>query len=425
MRRRALLAAGLAATLLGVAACGDAGSGEATAGGGTLKVWFMEDSVPDKIMKDLNEEFGKQHGVKVTYEMQYWTGIQQKLTKSFADGTGPDVFETGNTQNAAFAKAGALSDLTDKVADLGGQDWLPGLAESGKWDGKQYGVPFYASNRVVVYRKDMFEKAGVTPPKTQDEWLAVAKKLQDTFGASDPAFQPLLLPGSYWFALAGFVWDQGGELAVRDPSGAWKGALDTPQAKAGMRYYQDLFGYSRLAPDSTEDHPRSSDVFAQGKTAMMLSLPLYYKESIAADPSLDGKLGVFPIPGRTAERTSSVFVGGSNVAVPKSSKNQALAYEYVKLMTGEKWQTKLVQSAGNWYVPNKLALGAAVANDPVMNIVVAAAKLGKVPPTDPRWAAVEEEPQIIRQYMIGVLKGGDLDALAAEASAEITRRMKE
>ena len=53
--------------------------------------------------------------------------------------------------------AGAFLDLTDKKAELGGDDLLPGFMEAGTYDGKFYAAPYYAGARIVFYRKALFE----------------------------------------------------------------------------------------------------------------------------------------------------------------------------------------------------------------------------------------------------------------------------
>ena len=64
------------------------------------------------------------------------------------------------------------------VGGLNGDQWLPSLKASGEWDGKQYSTPFYAANRMVVYRTDMFQQAGISsPPTSRDEWLDAIAKL--------------------------------------------------------------------------------------------------------------------------------------------------------------------------------------------------------------------------------------------------------
>ncbi len=191
MRLRLLAAA--AAFSLALAGCGSASepgtSGQT--GTTTLTVWFMRDSLSDAIVKRFTDDFQRSHpGITLNVQIQEWDGIGQKVISALASKDAPDVIEVGNTQVAEYAASGGVRDLTGKVADLGGADWLPGLAEPGKIDGRQYGIPWYAANRVVVYNKDLFAKAGVTsPPKTRDEWIDVTTRL------NKGGVQGIYLPG--------------------------------------------------------------------------------------------------------------------------------------------------------------------------------------------------------------------------------------
>ena len=57
---------------------------------------------------------------------------------------------------------------------LGGDDLLQSLVESGTYDGRFYGVPYYAGARIVVYRTDLLEAAGLEVPTTIDEFVEPA-----------------------------------------------------------------------------------------------------------------------------------------------------------------------------------------------------------------------------------------------------------
>src|SRR5204863_10050346 len=62
---------------------------------------------------------------------------------------------------------GASADLTSSKSKFANSaKWLAGLAKSGKYQGKTYGVPYYAGSRVITYRADLFKKAGVTKAPT-------------------------------------------------------------------------------------------------------------------------------------------------------------------------------------------------------------------------------------------------------------------
>jgi N,N'-diacetylchitobiose transport system substrate-binding protein len=406
------------------AGCGgsDDGAQPQAAEDRTLTVWLMDGSAPDQLVADLNTEFTAAHqGVTVTYQKQQWNGILEKLTTALASNDPPDVIELGNTQTAKFAASGALADLSGKVGDLGGQNWLKAMTESGAWDGKQYGIPFYAANRVVIYRTDLFDKAKVSPPTSLDEWVTAGKKVAASSG--NGKLMPLYLPGQNWYFLSSLIWDQGGDLAVKEGD-AWKGTVDTPQAQAGVEAYSRLFKELSKAPaDTDEATPQQFEVFAKGNVAMMIGLPWELNSAAGEAPELKGKLGAFPIPSHTAGQLAPVFLGGSNLAIPAGSKSPTLAYDWLKLLAGEKYQTRLAKENG--VLPNSASLATSTLGaDPVLGAMAKAAQNGRITPNDPTWAGVEAAPNPLKDMLTKVLGGqAGVPEATKEASGLITQKM--
>ncbi|WNI21584.1 extracellular solute-binding protein [Streptomyces sp. ITFR-16] len=414
-----LLAGGSALVMAAVlSACSSSSDSAGPSGDGRtdIDVWLMRDSVSAQFQKEFVKGFEDQHpDIRVRVQIQEWDGIGEKITAALASNDAPDVIESGNTQVAQFAQSGGLLGLSDKVDELNGKDWLKGLAEPGAYEGKQYGVPYYAANRVVIYRTDLFEKAGVDASaiKTREQWLAATEKL------NKGGTQGIYLPGQMWYALAGFVWDEGGDLAT-ESGGKWKGALDTPEALRGMKFYEQLQALGKGPKDSDEDDPPQADVMAQGKAAQVISTPGGANVIAEKNADLKGKLGFFPIPGKTADTPGAVFTGGSDLVIPTASGHQEAALTFVKELTGDAWQKKLAVAMS--YVPNRTTLASAVAGDPGAAAMAVGAANGHATPNTPGWAAVEAENPI-KDYMAAVLTGGDPAKEAAKASADITRAM--
>ncbi|MGW4651221.1 extracellular solute-binding protein [Kitasatospora sp. NPDC004289] len=403
------------ATLVGCSSSGsDGGSTAATPS--KLTVWIMRDSVTDGFLQRFKADFEAGHaGTTLDVQIQEWDGIGQKITSALASKDAPDVIEVGNTQVAQYAASGGVKDLTDRTADLKGADWIPGLAEPGKIDGKQYGIPWYAANRVVIYNKDLFAQAGITtPPKTREEWIADTTKLNS--GGNDGIY----LSGQTWYALAGFIWDEGGDLAVKGADGKWAGALDTPQAKAGLAFYQQLQALGSGPKDSDEAKPLQAEVFAKGKSAQVISTPGGAAAILKANPALKDKLGFFPIPGKTAAKPGAVFTGGSDLVIPESSRHQDAAYEVVKALAGDKWQTDMAKEMS--YVPNRTSLAGALAGNEGASAMAAGAVNGHATPNSPNWAAVEANNPI-KQYMTQVLTGADPATAGKAASEAVTKAL--
>ncbi|MEV5609025.1 extracellular solute-binding protein [Streptomyces sp. NPDC052225] len=419
MKLRLLAGVSVLVVSAGLSACSSSGSEDGGSGDGgrtTLDVWLMRDSVSAAFQKDFEKGFEAAHpDIDVKVQIQEWDGIGGKVTAALASNDAPDVIETGNTQVAQFAQSGGLLDLSDKVDALGGKDWLKGLAEPGAYGGKQYGIPYYAANRVVIYRTDLFEKAGVDAAaiKTREQWVAATKKL------NKGSQQGIYLPGQNWYTFSGFVWDEGGDLAT-EAGGKWKGTLDTPEALRAMAFYEKLQALGKGPKDSDEAEPPQAEVMAKGQVAQVISTPGGANVVIQNNPELKGKLGFFPIPGKTADTPGAVFTGGSDLVIPTVSKHHDAAYTFVKELTGDTWQKKLAVAMS--YVPNKTTLTGAVAKDPGASAMAVGAAVGHATPNTPGWAAVEAKNPI-KDYMTAVLTGGDPKREAAKASEAITTAM--
>jgi N,N'-diacetylchitobiose transport system substrate-binding protein len=384
----------------------------------TVTVWLMKDSASKEFLRRFTEDFERTHkDLRLDIRIQEWTGIVDKVRAALKDdsGDGPDVIEVGNTQVPLYADGGKLADLTlESMRDWGKDKWLPGLAQPGKDGNAQYGIPWYAANRVVIYRKDLFEAAGITrPPKTREEWLADTEKLNA--GGN----QGIYLAGQDWYTLSGFVWDEGGDLA-RQKDYRWEGALDTPAALRGMDFYRRLQALGRGPADADEEHPPQAGVFAGGKVAQIIAVPGLAQSIMRQNPDLKDQLGFFPVPGKTAARPGAVFTGGSDLVVPAGTEDQFAATAVVGAIVGAKWDTELARTMN--YVPNKTTLAGAVAGEEGVAAMAAGAAQGRATPSTPQWADVEADNPI-KEYMTRVLQGADPATEARRASAKITAEL--
>ncbi|GHE06465.1 extracellular solute-binding protein [Streptomyces alanosinicus] len=413
MRRRLLALVCVTGSLL--SACGMLpGAHERT----TVTVWVMKDSASKDFLRRFTEDFERTHkDLRLDIRVQDWTGIVDKVRKALKgdSGDGPDVIEVGNTQVPLYADGGRLADLTlESMRDWDQDAWLPALAEPGRDGNAQYGIPWYAANRVVIYRKDLFEAAGLTRvPRTRAEWLA------DTRQLNSHGNQGIYLAGQDWYTLSGFIWDEGGDLAQRKDY-KWKGTLDAPAALRGMDFYRRLQALGAGPAGADEEHPPQAGVFAGGKVAQIVAVPGLARSIVRQNPGLQGKLGFFPVPGKSAARPGTVFTGGSDLVVPGNTKDQFAATAVVGALTGAQWDTELARTMN--YVPNKTALARAVAGEEGIAAMAAGAAHGRATPSTPQWADVEADNPV-KEYMTRVLDGADPAAEARRASARITEQL--
>ncbi|MCF2529941.1 extracellular solute-binding protein [Yinghuangia soli] len=428
MKRRLFVAAGVAAALTGVAACGSSDSGDkdkpaasgaqsnapADGKGKKVTIWVMKGSTNDEFNAAFKAKFEADHpGSTVDIQVQQWNGIGEKITAALASNDAPDIVEAGNTQIAGYAASGGVYDLSSKVTELGGKDWIPGLAGPGKVDGKQYGVPFYAANRVVIYNKEAFAKAGVQPPKTRAEWLETTKKLN----SGDQ--QGIYLPGQNWYFYSGLLKDEGIDLTTKNGD-KWKANVGTPQGAAAATFYKDLAANGKGPKDQDEKTQPETVAAANGNIAQFIAVPGELDTVLKNNPALKGKYDFFPIPGKEAGKPGANLTGGSDLFIPEKSKNKDLAYDAIKLFNSDEMQVKLAKALT--YVPSKTTQVAALEGVPGAQAQALGAQNGFVIPAtvSTNWGAVEETNPL-KPFLTSVLTGGNPESEGKKADEAIEK----
>jgi len=408
-------AMGVAVALL-VAACGSTTTASNPADQtGTLTVWLMNGSAPQSVVDGVNADFkAKYPNVTVNVEIQQWSDVTTKLDTAFAGSAPPDVMELGNTLVAKYAAAGALNDITSQKAGFENSGtWLQSLTDSCTYQGKLYCVPYYAGSRAIIYRKDMFDAAGVSVPTSMDELLSAGQKLMSKYG-SNPNFSALYFPGKYWYAAAPFVWDFGGDIATQS-GGKWTGALNSSASQQGLTELKTIVSQLSRA-DKTGDELKQDQAFAQGHIAMIIANGWevgVITDPKSGDPSLASKLGAFPIPSHVAGQTAPVFLGGSDLGIAANSKHQDLAREWVKLLGGTKFQSQMVTVGG--VIPNTTSLVSLSSGLPA--IFAAAAKTSRFTPNSPNWANVESA-NVLQNMLVSIFTGKSSIADATSAASD-------
>jgi N,N'-diacetylchitobiose transport system substrate-binding protein len=255
----------------------------------------------------------------------------------------------GNTEMTKYMAAGAFQDLTSLKSSFDNSGtWLAGLAASGRYSGKLFGVPYYAGSRVVTYRTDLFRRAGVSSaPKSLAQFTTDAKKIGLKFGKK--GFSPVYTAGTDWYFAMSFVYDFGGKIATQ-VSGKWKGTLDSPQAIAGLSAYRNFFlATSKASKTTDEQHPNPYSVYAEGLAASMVG-PGWF--TCCVGDKYKATTAQFVMPSHEAGKPMPGFLGGSDLAVPIGG-NKALAADWIAAFTSTAAE-KGFQAKGN--IPNTTTL---------------------------------------------------------------------
>jgi N,N'-diacetylchitobiose transport system substrate-binding protein len=425
VKRKVAVAAALTVTLLAAAACSSNNDNNNTStdnSGKTLKVWLMVDAQTGwpEVVSAANTKFTADTGAKVDVQYQQWPNHLTKLDATLAGSDVPDVIELGNTEASKYVFDGGLADITAKKNSFdNSSNWLTGLSAPCEADGKLYCVPYYAGSRVLIYRTDLFQTAGLQPPKTYSDVLADADALQKA-NAGDKTFSAFYMPGQYWYAAMSFVYGYGGDIAAKGSDGKWKGDLESSPAIQGLTAWADLAKkYSH--GDPTKNESDQDPIFAQGHGAMFYGngWELGGVESQPKDPSdatkgkvdtaIKGKVAAVPMPGPNGTMPS--FLGGSIVGVTQKSKNKDLAAQWIKDFTSSSSMQGLL-AKGN--LPNATSLLDQAAGVAGMQATANAAKSSWFTPNAPNWANVESS-RVMQNSLVDIVTGKQTVEQAAKA----------
>ncbi|MDT5340673.1 MAG: polyol transport system substrate-binding protein [Mycobacterium sp.] len=341
-----VVAAGLTLT------AGCAGAGSLGGSANEVTIALVSNSQMADAQK-LSSEFEKENpGTKLKFISLSENQARAKITMSTAMGGSQfDVVMISNFETPQWAKDGWLLNLSDYAKKTPGydeNDFIPSLRESLSYEGNMYSVPFYGESSFLMYRKDMFEQAGIKvnpDPSYQPTWQEVAGwaeqlKTDDRAGIclrGKPGWGEVLAPldtvintfGGRWFD------DQ------------WNAQLNSPEVKKAVNFYVDTIKKSGELGASSTGFQECANLFGQGQTAMWYDATSAVStiEDPKTYPDLVGKIGYLPAP--IVEKPNSGWLYTWALGIPKAAKNPDGAWKFISWMTNKDYM-KLVGEKLGW-----------------------------------------------------------------------------
>ncbi|HET7702223.1 MAG TPA: sugar ABC transporter substrate-binding protein [Candidatus Limnocylindrales bacterium] len=360
-------------------------SGPAAALSGELTVWAMGNEGTK--LTTLTDEFTKANpGVKVSVTPVDWGQAVAKLQTAIAGGTTPDVSQMGTDMMGQFGATGAFETVP---ADFDKSAYFESAWNTNIVDGAVVGVPWYVETRLLYYRKDIAEKAGITaPPATWDELKTMAKAMQEKGGAK----YGISLGTKNWQEYFPFLWSNGGDVV--DASG--KPVLNSPQAVEALTFYNSFF-VEGLTPKSVPEGFDITPAFVKGDFPMFFSGPWHLgliKEAGGAD--FADKWAIATMPKKSS---GTSFLGGANLVVYKNSKNKDAAWAFVKFLSDPKTQALWYETATVMPAVQSAWEDPAVASDPNVKLFGEQLKDTKAQPASASWSEVSSAINDILEKM--------------------------
>ncbi|WP_027928072.1 ABC transporter substrate-binding protein [Amycolatopsis benzoatilytica] len=341
----------LAATALLMTGC--AGAGELGAGGRTLVVAIVSNAQ----MKDaisLQGEFEKANpGIRLKFVSLPENEARAKITASTATQGGEfDVVMISNYEAPQWAANGWLENLEPHIKATPGydeNDFIPSIRQSLSYENQMYAVPFYGESSFVVYRKDLFQKAGLTMPAhpTWQQIADYAAKLDNKQAGitgiclrGKPGWGENLAPfttvantfGAQWF-------DQ-----------HWNAKLTSPEFTQAANFYVNLLREHGEVGASSAGFTECGTQYAQGNAAMWYDATSM--TGTTEDPTSShvvGKNGYVAAPVDKTQASGWLYTWA--LGIPKVGKNKDDAWKFLAWMTDKAYAQKVGETYGWNRVP--------------------------------------------------------------------------
>jgi multiple sugar transport system substrate-binding protein len=357
VRRLAVLAAIAVLGLLAATGCSGGGASGSGGGGKQVRVLMEDISYTDNI-KSMLPEFEKQTGIKITIETVPYSDMSAKILQNFAQQSPYyDAVFTDNVFGSGYFASGYVVDLKSLAAkdtqygtlNAFYQPYVKPMTSS---EGAVFGLPVYGESTFLMYRKDLFQKYGITQvPQTTEQLETAAKKISEATNGQIAGITMRGAPGiQSVYPWAGLLRSFGGDFF--DASG--KIAVNSPEAVKATEFWAGLLRNYGPKGAANFDWEQNRIAFTQGKAAMTIDATANgpFNENPKSS-TVAGKVGYAPVPyaaGTTpdaADSDNSLNVHA--LYLSKFSKNPDSTYKFMSWATGDAVQSnavKTVESVG-------------------------------------------------------------------------------
>src|ERR1044071_3996613 len=222
-------------------------------------------------MQKLTDDFtSKNPDIQLNWVTLEENVLRDRVTTDIATKGGQfDVMTIGTYEVPIWAKQSWLLPLDKLGADYNVDDLLPAIRGGLSADGKLYASPFYGESSMVMYRKDLMEKAGLTMPDapTWEFIRQAADKMTDRANG----INGICLRGKAgWGENMAFLTAMSNSFGARWFDEKWHPQFDQPEWKDTLQFYVDLMNAAGPAGASSNGFNENLALFQQGKCGMWI-----------------------------------------------------------------------------------------------------------------------------------------------------------
>lgn len=288
----------------------------------TLSSWRSEDQAAlEKVLAIFN---ARNKNFSVIFEPIQDSRYKAIIRTLLENKLGPDLFYLDG--NISSSKILIDDGYTLPLPDI--STYVLATEEKDAWtkDGVLQAVPLQAVAQGIYFNEDIFRKLGLSIPKTWEEFLSLAKRIQQAGitplanGTKDQWANAELI----FMSLApNFIGGKAGRLAYS----TGERCFDDEHM---VKLFEGIKDLGTFLPKNKEElsYYDGRQLFLDGKAAMWLSgsWELYFFKSINPDFSFS----IFMLPAPKGKKTTPIFHFDAAIAINRETKNPEQAKEFIK-----------------------------------------------------------------------------------------------
>jgi len=273
--------------------------------------------------------------------------LREKVTTDISTKGGQyDIITIGTYEVPIWAKQNWLVPLDNLGADYDVNDLLPAIRGGLSADGKLYAAPFYGESSMVMYRKDLMDKAGLKMPDAPT-WTFI-RQAADKMTDRANGINGICLRGKAgWGENMAFLTAMSNSFGARWFDEKWNAQFDQPEWKNTLQFYVDMMKADGPDGASNNGFNENLALFQQGKCGMWIDATV--AASFVTDPkasTVADKVGFALAPDNGLGKRGN-WLWSWALAIPASSTKVDAAEKFVAWATGKHY-LDLVASKEGW-----------------------------------------------------------------------------
>ncbi len=348
-------------------------------------------------MQKYTDDFTEKTGHKVEWVTLEENVLRQRVTTDITTKGGAfDIMTIGMYETPIWGKNGWLVPLNDLSEEYNVGDILPAMAGGLSYDGTLYAAPFYGESSMIMYRKDLMEKAGMEMPEAPT-WEFI-QKAAAAMTDRDNEINGICLRGKAgWGEGGAFITAMSNSFGARWFDENWNAQFDTEEWKNTLTTFKTMMDESGPAGYATNGFNENLSLFQQGKCGMWIDATVAASfVTNPTDSTVADQVG-FALAPDTGLGKRSNWLWAWALAIPAGTQNEAAAKQFIEWATGTGYIELVAENEGWANVPPG-ARTSLYENANYKDVPFAKMTLDSILSADPNNSTVKPSPYVGVQF---------------------------